>query len=98
MICYGIADDDTRKLWSGFDPAPTDTDAVLLASKTPRLRFKLDRTFSGNGSFYPFGLGNLMFRVTLPKPEDVMVAASGNKVEGVILWRMLLFVLKPLRA
>ena len=85
MICYDIANEDMRKLWSGFSPAPTDADAVLLTSKTPRLRLKLDRTFSGNGSFYPYGLGNLMFRVTLPKPEDVMVAATGSKVEGYTL-------------
>ena len=85
MLCYGISNEDMRKLWSGFSPAPTDTDAVLLTSKTPQLRVKLDRTFSGNGSFYPYGLGNLMFRVTLPKPEDIKVAATGSKVEGYIL-------------
>ena len=60
MVCYGIGNEDMRKLWSGFEPAPKDADAVLLTSKTPRLRIKLDRTFSGNGSFYAYGLGNLL--------------------------------------
>ena len=85
MLPFGIASEDTRKLWSGFKPAPTHADAVLLSSKTPRLRVKLDRTFGGSGSFYPYGLGGLLFKVRLPNPEDVMVAASGSKVEGYTL-------------
>ena len=87
---FGIASENVRKIWSGFNPKPTDADSVLLTSKTPRLRLKLDKTFSGNGSFYPSGLGQLMFQIQFPKADDIMIASTGNKVEGYSLEDVLL--------
>ena len=90
MLSYGVASEDVRKLWSGFEPKPTDADAILLAEKTPRLRLKLDKTFTGNGSLYPHGLDQVLFQIEFPKADEVMVAATGSKVEGYSLEDVLL--------
>ena len=82
MICYGIASEDLRKLWSGVEPKPTDATAVLLAENTPKICLKLDRVFSGNGALYLFGLGDILTSITFPKAENVMIARTGSNIEG----------------
>ena len=82
MVESGIASEDVRKLWCGVEPKPTDATAVLLYETTPYLRVKMDRVFTGNGAVYPHGIAPILTVITFPPAGDIMVAATGSKVEG----------------
>ena len=86
MARYGLAKEEARKLWSGFEPKPTDDDAVLLTSDRNRLCVKLDRVFAGAGALYPMGISqNIIFKITIPEASEIMDATTGSKPEGFTL-------------
>ena len=86
MARYGLASEDARKLWSGFEPKPTDADALVITGSRGRLCAKLDRVFAGAGALYPMGISqDIAFKITLPDASEVMDATVGSKPEGFTL-------------
>ena len=82
MLQYGVANENIRKIWSKYDSAASTAKDVLLANKQSALKMKMDKVLRGNGPFFSYNMADFTYHIRLAKAEDIMVAQSGEAVEG----------------
>ena len=55
---------------------------MLLTSTRPKLRLKLGQILKGNDPFFSYEVNPIIYKITLPKAEEIMQAATGSVMEG----------------
>ncbi len=85
MSEYGIASENLRKLMSGDDSASTSDkdDNALFNARGNKIKIKLGKTLKDRGLLALYGLNNnIQYVISLPSASKIMVAQSGESVEG----------------
>ncbi len=88
MSEYGIATENLRKLMSGDDSASTSDkdDNALFNARGKRVKIKLEKIINNQGLFAPSALnGGIEFNFKTPDASDIMIAQSGESVDGYAL-------------
>ena len=85
MSEYGIASENLRKLMSEDDSASTSNkdDNALFNARGNKIKIKLGKILKDRGLLASYGLNNnIQYVMILPSASKVMVAQSGESVEG----------------
>ena len=73
---------NTRNILSGDDSKADTVDDVLLGAKQEVLKLKLGKILEGHGPYAPYNMGDFVYTIKLPQAKSIMVAQSGENVEG----------------
>ncbi len=85
MSEYGIASENLRKLMSGDDSASASDrgDNALFNARGKKIKIKLGKILRERGLLASYGLNNnIQYVMTLPSASEIMIAQSGESVEG----------------
>ena len=85
MSEYGIASENLRKLISGDDSASTTDkgDNALFNARGKKIKIKLGKILKDRGLLASHGLNNnVQYVISLPSASKIMIAQSGESVEG----------------
>ncbi len=85
MSEYGIASENLRKLMSGDDSASSVNkgDNSLFNARGKKIKIRLGKILRDRGLLASYGLSNnVQYVLSLPSASKIMVAQSGQSVEG----------------
>ena len=85
MSEYGIASENLPKLMSGDDSASSSdkNDNALFKARGKRVKIKIEKILNNQGLFAPSALnGGVEFNFKTPDASDIMIAQSGESVDG----------------
>ena len=82
---YGIANENVRKLISGYDSAnkAAKTDGVLdvtIANMCDRMKIPLGKILCDHGPYAPYGMCDFSYKITFPNPEKIMKAQTNETI------------------